>query len=67
VRGIQLLYRFDFNEKTFINEEIDSECRFEAHPLKLDVYRSLPCHVVTQTGQLTRQHHFVDALEKTGT
>ena len=47
---VQLLYRFDFNEKAFVDQQIDPEGRFEAHPFKLDIYRSLPCHMVTQTG-----------------
>jgi len=39
--------------------------RVEAHSFKFDVYRSLPRHMVTQTGKLARKDQFVDAFEQT--
>ena len=62
--GIQPLDRFDFDEQPIADDEIDAERGVEVQSLEIDRDRALPLDLLSEAGELARQHSLVDAFKQ---
>ena len=57
-------YRFDFDNKLFVHQQIDAKRSFEAHSIVMYVDRHLPIDLPTRARQACRKDSFVDAFKQ---
>jgi hypothetical protein len=64
MRAAEILDRFDFDDQTVIDQEVDLERPGKAHPVVFDVDRHLPGDLVTTTFERGSEHRFINRFEQ---
>jgi len=62
--GGKPLNRFDFDEQSLVNKEIDTKSGVKGHAVKMNVYRPLSRNPKSHSPQLARQNSFINALKQ---